>query len=234
LTNWDLRVLYIDEPPTHWSTTGWGEEYGRSLGAGEDERIFASLIGDRSPEPRDVSTPEEVRTVIEEGIKVLRKRGGEHLCIALNGSWIGFLAVTESPLFQPEAGSIDRWTPVPGRYDGHPVVNLLSPDPDAIVIFDVTAACRWQQHRPPADRADFALSHAIDNVLAVELKELDLAQARAMVEERSLFREARGRSLTLEESVLELRTRVLIRVLEWFTFEVDVPELVWIAQGPEI
>jgi hypothetical protein len=234
LTNWDLKVLYVDEPPSHWSTSGWGAEYGRSLGAGEDATVFKALIGDHEPQQREVGTPDEVRGVIDEGIKTLAKRGGEHLQIALNGSWIGFLAVTESPVFEPESDTIDRWAPVLGRYGGYPVVNLLSPDPDLIVIFDSIAACQWEQYVPPSERSDFSIQARIREAVTVEMKEIDVDEARTLFSEKSVFREVRGKKLTTEEAVLELRTRVLIRVLEWFEFRVERPELVWVAQGPEI
>lgn len=222
----DLKELYIEQDRLF--SGQWGEDYGRALARGENNKVLNSLISAGRPHAETV-TIEDPAEQLAASLDSLRDRGHDPI-ILLSSFWRTQRTLIGSPLFSPEEEPLGSILDLVGLFSDARMFELSSDyEEEFVLLLDLRRTSTWQQYRP---KLTLPGEEYLTDELTFYLGSIDQERARQMVRDRPELVPPSGEK-TEEEVLLELQQQVHIRVWEQFDFEVRVPEEVRLLILPE-
>jgi hypothetical protein len=209
----DAKDIYVEDSDiaAHFR----GEEYGRALAEGENDRILARIIGCVRRADRVSGTDEVLVQRIATELENLRHGKYRPVVLILN-SWSAAMALEQhGGLIWTQAGAAKL---AMGDFRQTPVFNVRYSGKPMVVLVDLKKLGRWRQRRPPQElKGEQYLGDEFSFYINAYTREAALD----LVRKQPNFRKDRdGNERPEDEVVRELQQRVHLKIVEQFEFAI--------------
>jgi hypothetical protein len=207
---------------SRFSTSMWGEEWGRSLARGEDEYVIKQIASGGRVISNELVPPEDLASQLDVALEAKpRLRNPVILFVnSVAASW----SLSQSGRFQytRHLDSDDQPPRPSAQFDGYAIYDLYADADPMAIVTDLASVGIWKQYTP-AKRSE--LGSLINPWIYLELEPFDLESAKHFLLDVQpnaflLAEEPKRRELTLEERIALLRQRVRVLLLEQLEFNI--------------
>jgi hypothetical protein len=209
----DLKEIYVEQ--SRVSSSGWGEEYGRSLAQGENEMVLNKLIASLPALGKSPVAGRAIITAASDAVSRLVRDEYEPILLALSSWFVPQLFEQSSEFSRSTEFTRPRML---GHFKGKPVFSLRYSGRPMLLVTDLHKVGLWRQFTP---RRHFDEEMYLEEGISFMVRPYDEATARELLQKQPKFRQdSEGRPRPEGEAIRELLQRVHVRILEQFTFEI--------------
>jgi hypothetical protein len=213
----DRKDVYVEG--SGYPIDRWGEQYGGSIGRGEDELVLNKLSGAASLLAPDPVQESEIFDYLDQGLAKLRRNGYNPVILALNFWQIESVLEGRVGFARGRMGVRGYWRL--GNYQGSAVYTLRYPGSPQLLCVDLKKIGQWVQYAPTRTAEDEVV---LGEHFLFSIRPITRAQALDLLVKFPQLRQGpEGEIRPEEELVWVLQQEVHLRVVEQFDYQIVDP-----------